>query len=155
MAKVTANGREIACKARHGTSVVFPDVCFTLPPPPAPTGATVTYTNSVFGRTMLPCTYTVYNKRKTMAVFPRARFKTSVGNEPSMTSPKKGFASNATKGMGMFVSSSFNVLFEFCPVCRDMDLVTHNHLALSPVPNTAPIVYIAGKGKCKDGKCKK
>jgi len=153
MAKVTANGREIACKARPGTSLVFPDVCFTLPPPPPPTGAPIPYPNAVFGPTLTFGTLTVFKSRKTMAVILRVYFSTSVGDEPAMSSPKRGIITNSVKGTGRFASCSFNVLFEFFPVCRHLDVVTHNHLSISPVPNTLPMVYMTGKGKGKKGQC--
>jgi len=156
MATVTANGREIASKARPGMSVVFPDPCFTLPPPPPPAGTPVPYPNSVAAPALTNGTVTIHNSRQTMGVILRAYFSTSVGDEASMPSPKKGVLSTNTKGSARFGSCSFNVIFEFTPVCRDMDVVTHNHMAILPAPmNTAPIVYQMTKGAGKRGQCKK
>jgi len=144
-AKVTADDKEVVCKARPGSAPEFPDVCITPP--------TVPYPNMTWNSFISIGTFTIFISRKVVAVMMRAMFSRSVGDEPG--SSVRGVITHNTSGTCRFIMGSFDVLFECTPVARDKDLLTHNHMGPCPMPpNTPPFPYLCGVGGCKDGNCK-
>lgn len=152
---VYANGDEICCKSADGkTSVAFPDPCWSPPPPPA--GPIVLpYPNSAGPSSLKKGSSTVRIKRSAVALTDRSYFSTSTGDEPATPAFQKGLLTRKLKGKTYFKQWSMNVKFEGKGVCRNVDLMTHNHG--SQMGNTATFPFLDGMDKKgEDGEpCKK
>lgn len=139
---VYANGNEISCKAADGkTSTAFPDPCWSPPPPPA--GPVVLpYPNTASPSSLKKGSSTVLIKRSAVALTDRSYFSTSIGNEPATPAFMKGFLTKKLKGKTYYQQWSMNVKVEGKGVCRNFDIMTHNHGSFTG--NTAPFPFIDG-----------
>lgn len=138
---VYANGDEISCKASSGkTSVAFPDPCWTPPTPPAGP-LLVTYPNSASPSSLAKGSSTVRIKRSPIALTDRSYFSTSTGDEPATPALQKGLLTRKIKGKTYYNQWSMNVKVEGKGVCRNIDLMTHNHG--SKPGNTATFPFLS------------
>ena len=124
---VFANGDEICCQASDGKSpVAFPDVCVSPPPPPAGP-VPLPYPNTAFASDLANGSTTVFIKSSAVALKDQSYFSTSTGDEPATEAFTKGVVSQVIKGKAYFVAWSSDVKVEGLNVCRNIDLMTHNH----------------------------
>lgn len=146
---VYANGDEICCKSADGkTTIAFPDTCWTPPTPPAGP-LPVTYPNSASPSSLKKGSSTVRIKRSAIALTDRSYFSTSTGNEPATPALQKGLLTRKIKGKTYFKQWSMNVKVEGKGVCRNLDLMTHNHGGTPG--NTAPFPFLDGSASGASG----
>ncbi|RDK89354.1 PAAR-like domain-containing protein [Enterobacillus tribolii] len=142
---VYANGNEVSCKAADGkTSSAFPDPCWS--PPPPPTGPIVVpYPNFAKPSSLKKGSSTVLIKRSAVALTDRSYFSTSTGNEPATPAFMKGVLTKKIKGKTYYNQWSMNVKFEGKGVCRNFDIMTHNHGSFTG--NTPPFPFLDDRAK--------
>lgn len=140
MAKVFADGNEIACKAGGGKVIAaFPDVCLSPPSPPAGP-IPVPYPDTSFSKDMKNGSKTVKISKKEVMLKDKSYYKSSpLGNEAATRSFGAGLITHVITGKTYFAMWSMDVKFEGKNVDRHVDITTSNHaspLTNVPVPQT-------------------
>jgi hypothetical protein len=138
--QVYANMMEVSCKSAGGKSTcAFPDVCFTPPQTPSPTGVPIPYPNTGMASDCAEGSKTVQISGQEVMLKNKSYFKKSTGDEAG-NAPKKGIVTGVNTGKVYFNAWSMDVKIEGENAVRHLDLTTHNH---GSVPgNTPPWPYI-------------
>lgn len=124
---VYANGNEFCSKAADGVSrVVFPDPCWS-PPPPSAGPMLVPYANTAYARNLRKGSTSVFVCGTPIALKDVSFLAQSTGNEAATRALGMGLVSRTITGDAYFCDWSVDVKVEGLNVCRHTDPMTHNH----------------------------
>ncbi len=127
---VCVNGRTVVHADSEGTTIVFPDICYTLIVVPVP----IPYPNIALSEDLALGAITVTADGNPMG-HELSIFAKSTGDEAGALT---GVVSGTVASIAEFVSFSFDVQIEGKGVVRAMDLMTHNTKNTAATPLLQP-----------------